>query len=261
MLNSKDSILQRLKSLGLSKDEARLYLELLKEPSSHLKLARATGINRTKVYRLADQLEKRSLVGRRSDDRGTFLIASDPATLEVELVTHEERLRAQRQNLKTLLPQLTGIKTNDPSSFIIHTYEGVEGFKQMLWHELKTQGENLMFGCGSLTDLIDSKRWIEKHQIMMAEAGYHIREIINTGESSNAFSVETEVKKRYRYKVISGKTLALDNQIAIYNDTVSVYHWRQQQKVGLEIINKDYAQTMRQMFELYWQMATDIPAK
>ena len=255
MLNNKDNLLQRLKTLGLRHDEAKLYLELLKEPATHLKLARATGINRAKVYRLVDELEKRSLVSRRSDDRGTFLIASDPATLEVELVTHEERLKTQRQTLQSLLPVLKGIKSNEPSSFIIHTYEGVEGFKQMLWHELKTQGENLVFGCGSLDELVDNKRWIEKHRARIAEAGFELREIINPGET--AFTMKVKDKERYDYRIIAANILTLENQIAIYNETVSVYHWRQQQKVGIEIINRGYAKMMRQIFEVYWQMAPD----
>jgi len=256
MLNSKDSILQRLKTLGLKQDEAKLYLELLKEPSTHLKLARATGINRAKVYRLADQLEKRSLVGKRSDDRGTFLIASDPATLEVELVTHEERLKTQRQTLQSVMPVLNSIKTNDPSSFIVYTYEGTEGFKQMLWHELKAQGENLIFGGGPLTDLVNNKRWIDKHQARIIEAGYSIREIINPGEIS--FTIDAKGNGRYRFRTIPSGVLTLENQTVIYNDTVSVYHWRQQQKVGIEIVSHSYANTMRQIFELYWQQATEL---
>ncbi len=258
MLDTKDTVLQRLRTLNLSQDEALIYLELLKEPATHLKLARATGINRTKIYRLVDQLEKRSLVGARSDDRGTFLIAADPATLEVELVTQEERLKAQRQALNTLLPVLNNIKTNEPSSFIIHTYEGEEGFKQMLWHELKTQGENVVFGCGSLKELVDSERWIENYKTRMLEAGYPIRKVINPGEANKAFTIQTEIKKLYDYRIVPTDLLSLETQMVIYNDTVGIYHWRQRQKVGLEIISKDYTRSMRQMFEVYWQKGHDI---
>jgi sugar-specific transcriptional regulator TrmB len=76
--------------LGLSSDEATIYLEFLKGRTSHFKLAQATGINRTKVYGLADQLENRSLVTKRVDDRGMALVATGPSTLEVELETQRE---------------------------------------------------------------------------------------------------------------------------------------------------------------------------
>jgi hypothetical protein len=257
MLNNKDTILQKLQALNLSNDEARLYLELLREPTTHLKLARATGINRSKVYRLAYELEKRSLVSVRSDDRGNFLVASDPATLEVELVTQEENIKQQRQAFNTVVPFLELIRTNDLSSFIVHTYEVEEGFKQMLWHELKARGENLMFGCGSLNELVGNEHWIRQHQSRMLEAEYHTRELINPGEIDKTFTIN----KGYEYRILSRKTLTLRSQIAIYNDTTAIYHWREQQKVGLEIVNQDFAQTMRQLFEMYWSIAKAFSPK
>lgn len=251
-MNNENTILQKLRALNLGSDEARLYLELLKGPATHLRLARATGINRTKVYRLIDQLEKRSLVGVRSDDRGTFLIAADPATLEIELVTQEEAVKIQREAFETLMPVLKLIKNNDTSSFIVHTYEGVEGFKQMLWHELKAKNENLVFGCGSLHELVGNQRWIKQHEERLVAAGYHVREIINPGESEMTFTF----KKHRDFRVIPKEILALESQLSIYNNTVAIYHWRHEQKVGIEILNAGYADTMRQMFQDYWVQAT-----
>ena len=251
-MNNNDTILERLRAMGLSSDEARIYLELLKGPATHLKLARATGVNRSKVYRLADELEKRSLINIRSDDRGTFLIASDPATLEVELVTEEERLKGRRQTFEAVLPMLKLIQNNDTSSFIVHTYEGTEGFKQMLWHELKAQNENLVFGCGSLHELVNNKRWVEQHEERLVASGYRVREIINPGESEMTFTL----KKHREFRVIPKEVLSLESQMAIYNHTVALYHWRRQQKVGIEIVNAEYADTMRQMFQCYWMQAT-----
>jgi DNA-binding MarR family transcriptional regulator len=254
MTDNKDNILQRLKSLNLSSDEAHIYLELLKGPATHLKLARATGVNRSKVYRVAEQLEKRSLVNVRSDDRGTFLIASDPATLEIELVTEEENVKSKRQSFESLLPFLQLIKNNDVSSFIVHTYEGEEGFKQMLWHELKTKGENLMFGRASLSDLVSNKRWISQHQARMEQAGYEasdIRVLVNPGETGKLFTITTN----YHSREVPKDIMLLENQIATYNDTVAIYHWRHEQKVGVEIINSALAQTMRQVFTRYWDLS------
>jgi sugar-specific transcriptional regulator TrmB len=256
MMNNTGTILQRLKLLNLDSDEALLYLELLKGPTTHLKLARATGINRSKVYRIVESLEKRSLAGIRSDDRGTFIIASDPATLEVELVSQENQIKAQRAAFQSLLPMLQKVKNKDSSSFIVHTYEGEEGFKQMLWHELKTKGENLIFGCGSLNDLVSSKRWLEQQRKRTQEAGHVIRELINPGEDDKTFSIEHVTTEKYSYRIVSSDTLLLANQIATYNDTVSIYHWRNQQKIGMEIISADYAWMMRQIFERYWNDAS-----
>ena len=49
-----------------------------------------------------------------------------------------------------------------------------------------------------------------------------------------------------------------NQQQTVYNDTVATYHWRDGQKVGMEIQNRAYAKTMRQMFESYWKIAKDL---
>jgi sugar-specific transcriptional regulator TrmB len=256
MLNNKDT-LSYLQTLGLSRDESKLYMELLKSPRSHLELARATGINRTKVYRLADQLEKRSLIATQTDDRGTLLVASDPNTLEVDLVTREETLKNQRAIFKQLLPNLESIKeaANSPLSFSVQTYEGVEGFKQMLWHELKATDEMVIFGSGNIEDLVPSKRWAEKHRAMTVDAGYRIRELLNPNGKRAVFTLNEQFMSRYTKRYIPEETLLLKNQISICNDTVATYCWRDEQKVGVEITNHAHAEMMRLLFEHYWQRA------
>ncbi len=256
MLNNKDTILGQLQILGLAVDEAKLYLELLKEPSNHLKLAHATGINRTKVYRLADDLEKRSLVTKRTDDRGTFLVAADPATLEVALVTQEKKLERQRAAFTQLLPTLSELGKQEPRGFVVLTYEGVEGFKQMLWHELKTKGEELILGSGTIQDLVPEHNWAEKHRAMTVEAGYTIREVLNPGEKEQPFTLNDTYMHRYTYREVSSAALPLREQVCIYNNTVATYHWRNNEKVGFEVISESYAQTMRQIFEHFWQLAS-----
>lgn len=253
-MNDKDIILEQLRTLGLTTEEGRLYVELLKEPSTHLKLAHATGINRTKVYRLVDELEKRSLIAKRTDDRGTFLVAADPSTLEVALATQEKKLEAQRTAFSQLLPTLTELRKPDAQEFVVLTYEGVEGFKQMLWHELKTKGEEVIFGSGTIQDLVPEHNWAEKHRAMTVEAGYTIREIINPGEKDKPFTLNDDYMHRYAHREISREILTLKNQVCVYNNTVATYHWRNNEKVGFEVISESYATMMRQVFERYWQL-------
>lgn len=258
MLNNKNTIVSYLRGLNLSADEALVYTELLKTPASHLELARATGVNRTKVYRVVDQLEKRSLATMQTDDQGTLVHAADPATLEVELVTEEEKLKTKRAIFSQILPGLEQIKktgVTNPESFAVSTYDGIEGFKQMLWHELKAQKEVVIFGSGTLEDLTLSRRWSEQHRARSLETGYSIRELINPGKKKEDFTTNEDFKKIYHKRSIPTDVLLLEHQVVIYNDTVSTYCLRGDQKVGFEVVNKAYNQMMRQMFEHYWKLA------
>lgn len=260
MLNNKNMIALHLKRLGLTPDEAKVYLALLDEPMSHLEIARKSSVNRTKVYRIADSLIKRGLISEVMNDEGRELAAADPANLEIALTTAEEKLKTQRQIFKQTLPTLQQLfdarGQADPNDFIVNTYEGHGGFKQMLWNELKAQKEILIFGYGTIQDLITSLRWAEQHRIKTIEAGYTIREILNPGGKQPSFTANAEfMEKIYQCRYIDSKILLLAQQICIYNDTVATYCWRNDQKVGLEVVNQAHAQMMRQVFEHYWVLA------
>jgi hypothetical protein len=256
MLNNKKELHGQLCVLGLSCDEATIYLELLKGPTSHFKLAQATGINRTKVYRLADQLENRSLVTKRVDDRGMALVATDPSTLEVELETQREILSRKYTVFQSLLPQLENIRTCN-AGFIVHTYVGEKGFKQMLWHELKAQGELLTMGDTLLEEMVHSSRWTEQYRSKVLAAGIHIRALVNRDSPYRNFTQNRMYLSRYSCRCIPRDILTLNHAIDIYNDTVAVLRWNDDHKVGLEIIDASHAQAMRQIFESYWRIAAE----
>lgn len=262
IMNNTKELITQLHVLGLDSDEASIYIELLKEPSTHLRLSRTLAIDRAKVYRLVDHLIRRSLVTHRIDDRGTFLVATDPSTLEVELVDEEQLLKQKRAALKTVGPRLTSIQTMSQfqdSDFNIKTYNGQAGLKQMCWHELKTKGEILTFGHGNIETLIGDHRWAEKHRTYQVEARYHTRDLVNDNhldwdELADARLYEANL---YDVRVIPSDILCFDNQTVVYNDTVAIYHWTQAKKVGIEIISATYATMMRQLFEHYWSMAKE----
>jgi hypothetical protein len=254
MGNDDDSLLSLLRILGLDVDEAEIYLQLLKGPTSHLQLARATGVNRTKVYRLADQLESRSLITKRIDDRGMALVAADPAALEVELVEREEELRRKRAAFQSLLPQLKHIQTAG-TDFVVNTYTGENGFMQMLWNELKTEGELLSFGGCHLGELVGNSRWAERYRDKVASAGYNMRELVNRDVAFDGFTQNKTYLKQYTCRCIPSEVIKLENVIAIYGDTVATYRWNNKKRVGVEVVNASHAHAMRQIFEIYWNLA------
>lgn len=255
IMHNTSALLGRLKFLGLDADEATLYIELLRQPMTPLRLSRRTGVERTKVYRLISNLEKRSLVTRRTDDSGVSLVAADPSTLEVALVAREETLKRQRSAFNELLPALQDLQAQEDSLINIRTYEGQEGMRQMAWHDLQRRSSLLVMGGGLLEEMTGSSRWAERYRQRAAELGQPIRCLCNEPENDVPTSTKSmRYLELYSSRMVPREVLDLDyNQITIYDDTVAVYHWRENQKVGIEVINTFYAQTMRQLFEMGWQ--------
>jgi DNA-binding MarR family transcriptional regulator len=253
MTDNRDILLEKLRRLGLQTDEAVVYLELLKGKATHLGLSRSTGITRSKVYRLVGILEKRGLVTHHTDDTGKFIAVTNPENLEIEVSAEETRVKEQRAILNSLVPALTEIQHTGARGFAIRTYEGEDGFRQMLWHELKAKGDILILGAGTIEDLIQKHSWAEKHRRLSVEAGYTTRELVNK-EYDRPFTKEEQFIRTLSKRFIPRDVLPLDGHVAIYNDTICMYHWRRQQKIGVEIVNKEHSQLMRNIFEHYWQL-------
>lgn len=254
MLTNPNDTIAQLEALKLTRDEARVYLELLQEPSTHLQISNVTGINRTKIYRIVTELERQSLVARRTDDRGTFLVASDPSVLEVRLIQQEEDVRAQRRTLQQLAPILSQLQNNDSRAFVVRAYEGQGGIKQMLWHELKAKQELLFMGEGTIEEMIKNSQWTRRFREHQLAAPYITRAIVNFDYTTTILSKLITTKNNYAYRIIPPDLVTFNCQTTVYNDTVSIIHWKYDQQVGVEIISPKYAEMMRQIFESYWAL-------
>jgi sugar-specific transcriptional regulator TrmB len=258
-VNENDVVMSDLRTLGLRTREATIYLELSHKPATHAALSLATGINRTTLYRMVSSLEKRGLITQTFDGTGKLLVAADPSTLEVEVVDQEQRAKQQRTALGKVLPTLETIRQGHNSAdFTIQTYEGTEGFKRMLWHELKAEGECLCITLGTLEDLVLDHRWAERHRQKTIDAGYAVREIANSEDFSMDFTQNALFLERtYRVRVLPRQLFPVGHLTAIYNNTVAIYNVHQGGRVGLEIISKTYAETMRTVFNHYWDLASE----
>lgn len=260
-MNSQQDMYAELRLFGLKLDEAKVYVELLKGASTHQTLSQATSVNRTKVYRIVQDLEQRGLVAKQTDDRGSFLIATDPDLLESSVVIQEQRAMEQRGALQHILPALHALQSPDSNRFITRTYDGLEGLKQMCWHELKARGVLLTFGSGTIEQLIPNHYWAEKQRALSVKANYKVYEIINdTVDDTITFTENEEYMSHFEYRVLPTITQKLARQTVIYNDTVAIYSYeREDYKSGVEIINEGYAQMMRGIFWHYWGLA--VPPK
>lgn len=255
MIRKDGNVKEGLQKLGLTQDEIEIYLALLHAPSAPLSLSRQTGIKRTKIYSLLDSLEKRSLIARQTDERGTYFVVTETTNLGIELSEREIQLKEQQRTFHQIMPMLDALRGAGGSQpFVVRTYENTEGLKQMLWHELKARGELLSFGGGDIEELIPDPAWAAKQRERVVKAGYRVREIINS-ETDLPTNIENHgYLQLYNCRGISAQIVSLEDQIIIYNDTVAIYNWRHDYKVGVEIISKTFANTMRSTFEYFWKL-------
>jgi sugar-specific transcriptional regulator TrmB len=128
--------------LGLSKNEAEVYLSLLGiGPASIRRIASETEINRGTVYESLKKLIKRGLVSRSESKNRKQFVAEDPVVLGHLFKDERRKLVALRKELNKSLPVLQGMKAKSRHRPIIRIYEGAAGTRFVLEDVLRTMTE------------------------------------------------------------------------------------------------------------------------
>src|SRR3989338_4813909 len=103
-------ILNQLKNLGLSDNEAKVYLAMLELGSATmLEISTKAGINRPTAYVQVESLKKLGLVSTQTKGKKQFFIAESPDQLENMLDQKKLDIENKKEELTKLLPELSSM--------------------------------------------------------------------------------------------------------------------------------------------------------
>ena len=148
-------ILEQLKIAGLTNNEAKVYLELLKlGPSNANILAKETSLDRSLAYTILNNLTNKALVSHIIKNKKRVFKASNPENLL-------NPLKNKQSLIKKLIPKLKSINPTLESKNSVTTFEGKEGLKHMLEQGFKQKKEWLFLGgTGKSYDIL---KWEMEH--------------------------------------------------------------------------------------------------
>ena len=126
-----DKLLGILKEIGLSEDEANVYLSTLSLGiTSVLKIARATNIKRTTIYGIIDALKEKGLMRVELKGLKQFYAAENPERLEVML----ERLKDE---FSRMLPEFQALYGLEGGESVMKYYTGLSAMQEIYRSTLK----------------------------------------------------------------------------------------------------------------------------
>lgn len=247
--------------LGRTEEETKIFLTLARKGMlTTLQLSRETGINRTRVYRLVDQLKSLGLIEEIIDEHRKLAKAVGPDRLSVMVSEEENKLIA----LKNLLPAVTAYYENyqsfaQPGTKVLF-YRGKEGIKQQVWNTLRTKGELLGYSYRPLNEIIGDfclkwqDEWVNRNKSMrdIYSDEYLTSRLLTKKDS--LLEKTPNIDSRY----ISSKILNINHQIDIYNEVVSHYNWFEGEIFGVEIYNEKIASMERELFEIVWKQTKKL---
>lgn len=253
---NKQLYLNELQELGLSEEEAMLYIFLLENgPKTHLEISRETNLNRSKIYRISEKLTQKNILEESNTAWGKKIKAAPAENLELLIKADEEKLESRKRKLPNLITTLSSISSSIPGKFEVIHYKGIEGLKQMLWNDLKAK-EVLAFGYQSTNDFV-GKKFADTLREKAVRRKVHYKEIGNETNDDNSYNSALGWEKVFEYRQIDEKVLKIQQTIEIYNNTVAILNWINGDLAGIEIISDEYANLMRQIFNFFWNLVEE----
>jgi len=99
-----------LKKLNFTDKEVDIYLGVLKNGKiTHTDLAKYSGINRTTVYSVADELIKKGVIAEDLSGPTTYLVALPPEDLDILIKKQQKEVEEQKKVVDTAIKELKKI--------------------------------------------------------------------------------------------------------------------------------------------------------
>jgi len=235
-----------LQKLGLDEKEARFYLAALEfGPTTILKLANSTSLQRSTIYEFLDDLIEKGIIEIIISGKRKLYQGSDPKKLK--------SLLAQQQSLlDSIIPELSAMMGKGDQRPKIMLYEGPEGIKKVYEDTLDQPDGSEFLAFTSLEDIYNviPESYRKSYLKRRSAKKISVRVIVKEDDFSKAYIGEN--KKEYRKTLaIKKEQFPLSNEINIYKNKVAILSFGDE-KIGIIIESRQIAESMKAIFNVMW---------
>tara|TARA_Y100000310_G_scaffold289971_1_gene316792 strand:- start:641 stop:1393 length:753 start_codon:yes stop_codon:yes gene_type:complete len=243
-----------LRKIGLTENEIKIYLNLLKSGSSSAyEIGKQTGIYRAHIYDKLEQLMEKGLVTHIYKGAKKYFQATEPSKIKQYLEDKKKELELQENQVDSILPELEAMNNLPKEDTFVEVFKGKEGLKYFLKDIIKTKQEVLVTG-------IDDKKYQETLPIFMQQyfrdlKNNNIQERIITMKKPEVFQFKKKLAPTTNYRFLKEKQFNPTNTF-VYGDNVVIVTW-DTPVTAVMIKNKNIALTYKNHFEHLWNIASE----
>ena len=243
-------MINQLKNLGLSDNEAKVYMAMLElGPATVLEISAKAGVNRPTTYVQIEALKKMGLTSTQTKGKKQLFIAESPEQIEFMIERQKGELEHKKEEFQKFLPELTNLFNLSDSKPQVRFFEGKEGILKIQGEFLKTRAD---FICGisdfdSVIELFPS--FSSAYSLKRAEKRIPSKLIYTSSKGS--FLEETDKEFLRESKYVSKDKLSLGSDITIFGDKIAILALKGKIS-GVIIEHKEMADSLRSVFELLW---------
>ena len=251
MATSGDAIRTYFAKLGLEPEIADIYLALhTYGPQSISQLSRNARVERTRIYRLIDQLMDSNLIEVAAPQKRGIIKAAPIANLQILITQKELELKSLHDELGLIEQVLARNSLSSPVSRV-QFYEGPEAAKQIRQNMLSAKSEVLSMLFKDLYDEFDQQfvtQWIASAD----RQGHVFRSVLKRGLAGSA------VPSNWSSRIADAEIIPITFSTFIYDDVVATYQWHQKTIYGVELHNEAFANMQRSLFEMLWEQSKNL---
>ena len=243
---------QPLRKLGLSDNEIKIYLNLLKTgTSTAYEISQKTGIYRVHVYDKLEQLMGKGLVTHVYRGAKKYFQATPPEKIKQYVEDRKKDIEQQESDIDQLMPELEAMAKLPKEDTAVEVFKGIEGLKYFLKDIIKTKKEVLITG-------IDDIKYHEALPVFMTQYFRDLRnnkivERVITVKRKGIFLFDKTITPTTKYRFLEATQFNPTNTF-IYGNKIVIVTWGTPPTATM-IKNREVAETYRNHFEYLWKIA------
>lgn len=244
-------MLDNLKKIGLSENEAKVYLALLELGSSTAQqLAQKAELKRPTTYIQLESLMKKGLTTSFEKEVKTLFRAEDPEYLRKVLEREKETEREKEISLEKILPQLGNLYLSAGERPRVRFFEGIEGLKTIQDEFLKSK-EKLIKSIANVDDVLDLfPLHPEEYTPRRVQKG--IRSKLIYSSSKGDILKQSDEKMLRESKFISPEKFHFSGDFAVLGNTTAI-SVHKKRPFGIIIESDEIAKSWEAVFDLLWE--------
>ncbi len=251
---------QALIDAGFTKHQAAAYTYLVENgPTAASVIARHSGISRTLIYRVLDDLIERGLVVR-DDPEGAVSTFSPAHPVKLHEYIEARRQEAERaaESVASVVDGLTSEYNKRLGKPGVRFFEGPEGVEYVLNDSLKTGGEILTYVD---TDTVEKFAADVNARYVTKRLKLRIQKRILYFDSPQARAEVSDLPNEFTSgRVMPFKTKALHSVMQIYARSISYVTFGDGHTIGAIIEDEAIHALHANLFENAWVTAMDATA-
>jgi len=235
-----------LQELGLTGSKASAYFALLQTGTASTQdIAGQIGTPRTTAHEILQRLVSMGVVSFVTIGRKRIYSAESPTKLE-------KILDEKQKKLQSVMPELLSLHNTVGARPQIRILEGVEGIKTVMEDTLT--GEKEIYGILSMQDLyeVPGKKFIDTVIERRVNAGTHLNVI--RSEEKEVEKYWGSSKKELRHLHYAPEHMLFPMTVYMYAESKVGIIGTQKENFGMIIESKDYYATMKNLFDVMWQV-------